>query len=228
MQCSVGMDMDQHLVWVETSTLPTMRDQLSTHTQILVTPTMLRLDTLTANPRHKPSLQAAIIRIIRWNYVHSSVIKSIIPWHSTSTEKKIFRKSKIWIKVLIQVLTQILHLHDTYLRNTSYILNCRLLILYWFRPRHSTCKHTGGKIAESVFQGAESCRVWKFETLITAPGVYSIIYGNLLKKISLLTAAYHATAIWSVTLSITMHRPILKRTAWMDVQERIYSALHPS
>ncbi len=65
MQCSVGMDMDQHLVWVETSTLPTMRDQLSTHTQILVTPTMLRLDTLTANPRHKPSLQAAIIRIIR-------------------------------------------------------------------------------------------------------------------------------------------------------------------
>ena len=62
MQCTVGMEvcMDHYLVGVTTCTLPTMRDQISTHTHILVTPTMLHLDTLTANPTPEPFLQAAI------------------------------------------------------------------------------------------------------------------------------------------------------------------------
>ena len=59
MQCTVGMDMDHYLVPM-TSTLPTMRDQIPTHKQILATPTMFHLDTLTANPIHDPSLQEAI------------------------------------------------------------------------------------------------------------------------------------------------------------------------
>ena len=62
MQCTVRLDMDQYLVLVTAFTLPTMR-QIPTHTQILATPTMLHLDTLTANPTHDPSLQEAIVSL---------------------------------------------------------------------------------------------------------------------------------------------------------------------
>ncbi len=63
MQYAVGLHMDQDLVGVVTWSLETMRDQIPTHAQILATPTMLHLDTLTSNPTHNPSLQEAFISL---------------------------------------------------------------------------------------------------------------------------------------------------------------------
>ncbi len=59
-QFTVVVDMDQYLVQVKTCALRIMRDQITAPPQILVTPTMLHMDILTATATQRPFLQEAM------------------------------------------------------------------------------------------------------------------------------------------------------------------------